>query len=254
MSKKIFLTLITAFLFLPLFSQEAKVIHVLVSLCDNKYQGIVKVPKAIGNGQDPHNNLYWGCGYGVSTYFKRSADWKELKRYKIDSIRLERIVFKHTVKDYYLVADAYDGKHIKQCTIDLLKASAGINKDTLRVNNRILGIYGKAEVIAYIGHNGLMDFSLQNQYKNVDGKKRQTIILACASRQYFKSYIQSAESNPLVWTTHLMAPEAYTLHDALATYIKGGTDDEVRTSAAAAYSKYQKCSLKAARNLLVTGF
>ncbi|WP_176700834.1 hypothetical protein [Gilliamella sp. Fer4-1] len=39
---------------------KAKVIHVLVALCDNKYQKIVPVPKAIGNGQDPKSNLYWG--------------------------------------------------------------------------------------------------------------------------------------------------------------------------------------------------
>lgn len=254
MSKKIILTLLTAMSFLPLFAQDAKVIHVLVSLCDNKYQGIVKVPKAIGNGQDPHNNLYWGCGYGVRTYFKRSKDWKEVKRHRVDSIRLERIVFKHTTKDYYLVADAYDGRYIKQCTIDLLNASAGIKKDTIIVNNKVLGINGNADIVAYIGHNGLMDFSLPNVYKNADSKKRQVMILACASRQYFKPYIQAAEANPLLWTTHLMAPEAYTLYDALTTYINGGTDAEVRNSAAAAYAKYQKCSLKAAKNMLVTGY
>lgn len=59
-----------------------KTIHVYVALCDNKYQGIVPVPKAIGNGQDPDNNLYWGCGYGIRTYFKKSTEWKLLKKEK----------------------------------------------------------------------------------------------------------------------------------------------------------------------------
>lgn len=254
MLKKLLLIILTATIVYPVLAQETKVIHIMVALCDNKYQGIVKVPKAIGNGQDPNNNLYWGCGYGIRTYFKKSKDWKELKRYKVDNIRLERIVFKHAFKDYYIVADAYDGKHIKQCTMDMLEASAGIKKDTIKINNKILGINGSADVITYIGHNGLMDFSLPNQYKNKDGEKRQVIILACASRQYFKSYIQAAGANPLLWTTHLMAPEAYTLYDALTTHINGGTDAEVRNSAAAAYDKYQKCGLKAAKNLLVTGY
>jgi len=49
---------------------EPKVIHVLVALCDNKYQKIVPVPQAIGNGQDPKNNLYWGAAYGFKTYSK----------------------------------------------------------------------------------------------------------------------------------------------------------------------------------------
>ena len=60
--------------------------------------------------------------------------------------------------------------------------------------------------------------------------------------------------NPLVWTTGLMAPEAYTLHDALTGYVKGEDAEAIRTRAAKAYSKYQKCSEKAARNLLVTGW
>ena len=47
------------------FDTSNKTIHVLVALCDNKYQGIVPVPPKIGNGQDPDNNLYWGCAFGV---------------------------------------------------------------------------------------------------------------------------------------------------------------------------------------------
>ena len=238
----------------PLLSQEMKTIHVMVALCDNKYQGIVKVPKAIGNGQDPNNNLYWGCGYGIRTYFKKSTDWKEIKRYKIDSIKLERIVFKHTTKQYYLVADAYNGKQIKQCTVDFLNSCAGYDKDSLIVDNKTIHIGGNSEILAYIGHNGLMDFKLKNSLKKADNKQRRAIILACASKSYFTPYLQSANASPLLWTTHLMAPEAYTLHDALATYIKGGDDIAVRNSAAAAYSKYQKCSLNAAKKLLVTGF
>lgn len=253
MMKKI-LVFILFFIPILIYSQEYKTIHVLVALCDNDNQGIVKVPKGIGNGQDPHTNLYWGCGYGVRTYFRKSADWKELSCHKVDSIRLERIVFKHKTKNYYLVADAYDGRYISNCTVDLLSACAGAKKDNILVGDKNIGILGNAEVLAYIGHNGLMDFSLQGNSKNVDGKQRQVIILACASRQYFKYYVEASGANPLLWTTHLMAPEAYTLHDALSTYINGGNDEAVRNSAAAAYSKYQKCSLKAARNLLVTGF
>lgn len=50
---------------------KMKVVHVVVALCDNKYQGIVPVPAMIGNGQDPSNNLYWGAAYGVKTFMKK---------------------------------------------------------------------------------------------------------------------------------------------------------------------------------------
>lgn len=250
--KKLLLLAFVSFLAFPLFSQET--IHIMVALCDNKYQGIVKVPKGIGNGQNPHTNLYWGCGYGVRTHFKKSVDWKEVKRYKVDDVCLERIVFKHKTKNYYLVADAYDGKYISDCTIDFLESCAGSKKDTLMVNNTKIGLHGNAKLVAYIGHNGLMDFSLANTYKNTDGKQRDAIILACYSKRYFTPYLQSAKANPVLWSTHLMSPEAYTIHDALAVYINRGSGAAIREAAATAYNKYQKCGMKGARGLLVTGF
>ena len=252
-----YLSIILLFLFCTTNSiaqSEYKTIHVLVALCDNKYQGIVKVPKTIGNGQDANNNLYWGCAYGVRTYFKKSAEWTEVTRYKVDSIILERIIFKHTAKKYYLVADAYDGRYIKQTTSDLLNSCSGALKDSIMIEGKYAGIAGNSEVLAYIGHNGLMDFSLNDNFINKDKQTREVIILACASRQYFKNHIKSSGANPLLWTTNLMAPEAYTLHDALSSYIAGNDDLTIRNAAAAAYSKYQKCSLKAAQNLLVTGY
>ncbi len=226
----------------------------MVALCDNKYQGIVKVPKGIGNGQDPNTNLYWGCGYGMRTYFKKSADWKEVKRKKVDNIRLERIVFKHKTKDYYLVADAYDGQYIKNCTIDFLNSCSGGKKDTLMIGKTILGLNGNAKLVAYVGHNGLMDFSLPNTFQNKDDKQRDAMIIGCASKQYFAPYLKSAKANPLVWSTHLMSAEAYTLHDAVSKYVNGGEAAAVREAAANAYNKYQKCGIKGARRLLVTGF
>src|SRR2546421_4542277 len=52
-----------------------RVVHVFVALADNQHQGIIPVPPALGNGQDPQRNLYWGAAYGVKTYFKASEDW-----------------------------------------------------------------------------------------------------------------------------------------------------------------------------------
>ena len=231
---------------------NTKIIHVFVALCDNKYQGIVPVPAAIGNGQNQNTNLYWGCGYGIRTFFKKSKEWKLLETRKPSGVILERLVFKHATKDYYLVADAYDGQYIKQCTKDFLNSSCGNRKDTLQLDDKILGICGNSSLVAYIGHDGLMDFQLSETYSNTDNKKRDVIILACYSKRYFSPHLKAANVNPLVWTTNLMCPEAYTLHDALMGYVNGETNENIREKAAAAYSQYQKCSLKAAKGLLVT--
>jgi hypothetical protein len=231
---------------------DTKTIHVFVALCDNRYQGITRVSAALGNGQNPNSNLYWGALYGIRTFFKKSNEWELLATKKINNVILERLVFKHTQKDYYLVADAYKGRYIKQCTIDFLNSSCGNQKDTLQFDGKILGLGGNASVLAYIGHDGLMDFELSETFINTDNKKRNVIILACYSKRYFSPHLEGANVNPLVWTTHLMAPEAYTLHDALTGYINGETNEEIRERAAAAYAQYQKCSITAAKGLLVT--
>lgn len=77
--------------------ENIRVINVFVALCDNKYQGIVPVPAKIGNGQDPANNLYWGCGYGVKTFFSAQKTWQliSVKKSEPGSLILERLVFKN---------------------------------------------------------------------------------------------------------------------------------------------------------------
>jgi hypothetical protein len=236
------------------FDTSIKTIHVFVALCDNQYQGIVPVPAKIGNGQDPNNNLYWGCGMGMRTYFRNSKEWKFVQLQKRNDTILERIIFKHATKNVYFIADAYNGKYIESCTVDFLESTAGQLKDTIHINNKIIGICGNAKLVAYIGHDGLMDFSLQQDFKNADGVKRDCIILACISKKYFAPHLLATKANPLVWTNNLMCPEAYTLHDALTAYINNESAEEVRNNAAKAYAKYQKCGVKAARNLLVSGW
>lgn len=238
----------------PGYDTAQKNIHIMVALCDNKYQGIVPVPAKIGNGQDPDNNLYWGCAYGVQTYFKKSNSWILIKSIKDQGIKMQRLVFKHRQKNIYLIADAYNGMQIKECTVDFLRSCSGQLKNVLDVDGRLIGINGNAALVAYVGHDGLMDFRLSESFQNADGKKRDAIILACISKKYFAPHLSQTQARPLVWSTGLMSPEAYTLHDALNAYINRLPPEAIRSAAAKAYARYQKCSEKAARNLLVTGF
>ncbi|OPZ96296.1 MAG: hypothetical protein BWY70_01798 [Bacteroidetes bacterium ADurb.Bin408] len=127
-----------------------KVIHIFVALCDNKYQGIVPVPAGIGNGQNPATNLYWGCAYGIKTYFRNSPSCTMISTTACNDTLLERAIYKHASKNYYLVADAYNGRYISTCTEDFLKSSAGLHNDTIHSGGSILGIGGHAALLAYI--------------------------------------------------------------------------------------------------------
>ena len=243
----------------PPVANPGKVIHVLVALCDNQYQGIVPVPARIGNGDDPANNLYWGAAYGVRTFFERSKDWKLIKNTQSpEPAVLERVVFKHKVKDVYIVADAYRGREIRQATVDLLRFAAGAENEAIEVElgSRQIGLTAGAgaDLIAYVGHDGLMDFTLAEYPRKSDDRRRDVIILACASKEYFKDAIRETGANPLLWTTGLMAPEAYVLRSAIDGWMVNESAESIRKRAAGAYNTYQKCGMRAAMNLFSNGW
>ncbi|WP_111682381.1 hypothetical protein [Winogradskyella tangerina] len=252
------------FTILPLFillfgftslKDEVKTVHIFVALCDNENQGIVPVPSRLGNGQDAKNNLYWGALYGVKTHFKNSKDWALVKVLESDNPRiLERLLFKHNASNTYILADAYDGKYIKQTTIDFLEATAGRNQVAISYNNSSFNFGGESGLLAYVGHDGLMEFNVEGNFSPVNETARDAIVLACISKDYFKPYFEQTKVNPLVWTTGLMAPEAYTLKSAVDGWIVNEADKDILERAAQAYHKYQKCGIKGARRLFATGF
>jgi len=236
---------------------QTKTIHVFVALCDNKFQGIVPVPEKIGNGKDPRLNLYWGAGYGIKSFLKlKTKDWKLVKQVTSENPNiLESVLFKHISQDVYLLADAYDGEQIKSSVEDFLKASNGQQPKKVEYTNKELCFGGDANLTAYVGHNGLMDFDINVSYTpTITTKKKDVIILACYSRNFFAPEIRKAQANPILWTTHLMAPEAYTLKAAIDGWIKNESGKQIDERAAQAYNKYQKCGIKGARNLFATGY
>ena len=233
-----------------------KTIHVLVALCDNVNQGIVPVPSQLGKGDDPGNNLYWGALYGVKTFLdKKSSEWQLVKTVtKPGTPVMEQALFKHNTKNVYLLAEAYKGIEIKKCITDFFEACSGNLGCSLEHEGKVLQFGGNSSLISYVGHDGLMEFDVKGKFQPINTNKRDAIILACVSKGYFKPYLEITKANPLVWSTGLMSPEAYTLKAAIDGWIKNETDGQIRERAAQAYHKYQKCGIRGARNLLVTGF
>ena len=237
------------------FGQE-RTIHVFVALCDNEFQGIVPVPESLGNGKNPKTNLYWGAAYGVKTYFKnRSSDWNLVSTLESkNNVILERLLFKHSSKDVYMLADAYDGEEIQICIEDFLKSSNRQLPITVDYKNNTLKFGGHSDLVAYVGHDGLMDFDVNVNYQDTDNNAIDAIVLACYSKAYFSKELKKANAKPILWTTHLMAPEAYTLKSALDGWIRNEQGLEIKERAAQTYNQYQKCSIKGARNLFTTGY
>jgi hypothetical protein len=233
---------------------RARVIHVLVALCDNQYQGIVPVPARIGNGDDPENNLYWGAAFGIKTFFGKSADWSLAARIANPTPQiLDRCIFNHKTQSVFLIADAYRGREIKQCAQDFLEYAAAKRVEPLQAGATEISGGAAADLIVYVGHNGLMDFELTQYPDGPAENSRDAIILACASKQYFEGPLRRTGARPLLWTTGLMAPEAYILKAAVDGWIRNEAGESIRARAARAYNTYQKCGMAGATRLFATG-
>ena len=235
---------------------SGRVVHVLVALADNRYQGIVPVPAAIGNGDDPARNLYWGAAYGLRTFLEKSADWERVGRCSPGKGPvLERCVFRHRHEKVYLVADAYRGLEIRRAVSDFFAFAAGHAPEEVPIGDaEFVEARGASDLVAYVGHDGLMDFRLDRYEHSTDHKHKDAVMLACASKSYFADALRWTGAKPLLWTTGLMAPEAYVIEAALAGWSRNETGDQIRERAAKAYDKYQHCGVKAAMHLFATGW
>jgi len=213
-----------------------KRIRVIVALCDNENQGIVRVPAKLGNGQDPANNLYWGAAYGVKTFFRRSSSWKSEERAKPpDPAILDHVVFRSRDFPVELIAEAYDGAKMSTAVERFFREAAG----------------GDAELVCFVGHNGLMDRRLGTLPALARIRPKGAVVLACKSRDYFAEPLRSVGCPPLVTTSGFMAPEAYVLDAILRTWASGADSTAMAADAATAYATYQKCPPAAARKLFV---
>lgn len=207
-----------------------KQVRVFIALCDNKTQGIAPVGEKIGNGNDPDANLYWGCSDGFGSWFRQSRRWKVVSTEKnVSATILRRMTVRHVEGDLEMVASAYRGADMRQCLIDFEAAAC---------SNQFDGV-------AFIGHNGLMDFALDAP-KKTEGNDTEVMVLCCMSEKYFGNRLRAAGCKPLLMTQQFMYPGSFLLDSAWEAWRTGGTPAEIRSAAAAAYAKNQKISVKAA--------
>lgn len=234
------------------------VAHILVPLCDNAHQGIVKVNASLGNGQNLKTNLYWGAGYGIRTHFQRQAEWKTLSvSDPAEPHILERLVMRRSYPNgatVVLVADAYDGAYMKQCLEDYLDALCGIKHGHVQAGAESFPAWGDADLLAFNGHNGLMDTDVRERSFQ-GGHARDAVVIACMSHAYFEDHLRRASAYPLVTTTNLLAPEAYIMRAIIDAWAQLKSGEEVDLAAAQGNSSVQtKCSLSASNRLFRTGW
>jgi hypothetical protein len=209
-------------------------IAVFVGLCDNATQGIVKVGAKIGDGNKPDDNLYWGCSDGLRSCFKSSKVWKLEKRETAtgDERIFERLTFRHVSHDAVLVAEAWRGSNLKECYIAFEQAL----------------VSGKHGLVAFIGHNVLMDTAIDPPAAKA-ARKTDAVVLCCMSDTYFDTRLKNAGARPVLLTTQYMYPGSFILHDALEPWLAGKDRNALRDAAGAAYAKNQRIKLGPAKGV-----
>lgn len=234
------------------------VVHVKVPLCDNENQGIVPTSPSLGNGMDLKRNLYWATSKGMKRYFNELSDWILISS-KIAPNKdvLERVLFKKKFKNgavVYLVADAYRGDRMVHCLEDHFKSLNGSLKDTLIIDKDTIGIYGNADLLAFNGHNGLMDETVSYK-KSTDGIARDAVTIACISGEYFKPVYKETNSYPLVHTTNLLYPGAFILEGVINSWANLNSDRECKIAAGNGYFEHKpKSGPNGSQNLFSYGW
>jgi hypothetical protein len=118
----------------------------------------------------------------------------------------------------------------------------------------VLGAGGASDLVAFVGHDGLMDSGLDHYHYSSDNKHRDAVIIACDSKDYFADGLRWTGARPLLWTTGLLAPEAYVIEAVLAGWAQNEKAEQIRGRAARAYDKYQHTGPKGAMNLFASGW
>jgi hypothetical protein len=150
---------------------------------------------------------------------------------------IERLVFEHRSGRLRVVADAYRGSQIKQATIDFFAALQ---------SDRPLS---ELPLVAYIGHDGLMDFPLPENAAKGRSPERAAIVLCCLSKTHFTSHLEAIGARPVLLTTQLMYPGSFILKAVLDGWLAGEAPPQLHERAARSYAANQRISVKAARGV-----
>ena len=239
--------------------QEPLVAHVLVPLCDNEHQGIVPTSPSIGNGLKPNSNLYWATSKGMKRFFKESTDWKFIKvKTNPDTNVLERAIFYKSFTNgakVYMIADAYRGDRMEACLNDYFNALSSNKNESLIVNDDTVSLFGGADLVAFNGHNGLMDEQTNYEFAHNKTKIKDAVSISCISKSYFKGHYQNTNSYPLVHTTGLLYPGAFVMEGILNAWAMLEDDKACKIQAGKAYYKYKpKSGPNGSQNLFTSGW
>ena len=216
-------------------------VEVHVPLCQS---GITACGNAkLGDGDKPSTNLYWATTPGFGKWFERkSSGWKQIEVKTTDTGDkdvLERRVYRRTIH-----APAAWRKRGAPKTFEIelvIRAWRGtaIDRALAAYAADVSGKGSDAQLVAFVGHNRLMDLE---EYKwPAAGKQvKGTIAIACHTASYMKTQVSGETRVPLLMTNDYLFSNAAPLEAAVLAFARGGGYGEIRKDAATAYAGVRK--------------
>jgi hypothetical protein len=217
------------------------VVEVHVPLCDNN---IIRCgnPK-LGDGDTPATNLYWATTPGFGHWFSRKGSgWTRVSvetEHTSDKDILEERTYRRTIATPAAWRKRGAPKRYElEVVIHAWRGSA-IDRALAAYARDISGKGTSAQLVAFVGHNRLMDldeFTWPAPGKDVKG----AIAIACATAPYMKEQVSAATRVPLLMTSDLLFANAAPLEAAVLAFARGGGYAQIRRDAATAYARVQK--------------
>jgi hypothetical protein len=237
------------------------VVEVHVPLCDSS---IIACGNAkLGDGDNPETNLYWSTTPGFGEWFaRRGSGWKRaLKQTAKDTGDADVLavhVYRRTMtapaawrkagapKTYELdiVVHGWRGKAIDRALAAYAADVSGKGtRELVLADNTKLVAGGAAQLVAFVGHNRLMDLDTF-EWPAAGASTKGTIAIACDTAPYMKREVPAATRVPLLMTSDLLFANAAPLEAAVLAFATGGGYAQIRTDATTAYADVQKETFK----------
>lgn len=230
---------------------------VYVALCDNASQGIAPVRnKAICNGDDPANNMYWASKGGLSGFLRRDG-WTRVANVETpDGPVLVRSVWRRSLPvggrlaarglrgrvPVYVVGLAYRGREIRAATVDYFHA---VHRDApLEVvtdSGERIAAGGASHVVGYQGHDYFYDTVYPEQLlaeaAGDSSLEKGAFALACTGNSLIRPGLVRPNVEILLLNRTLAFPGAWSVGGLLRGLALGRSGGGIRREAGLAFAR-----------------
>lgn len=231
------------------------VVEVIVPLCDNT---IIACGNAkLGDGDNPATNLYWATTPGFGRWFRRAGSgWTRVARAAADTGDPDVLALdvwrrrmatpaswrKRGVPATFeldVVVQGWRGSAIDRALAAYAAAmSADAPRPIALADGTTLAAGGAAQLVAWVGHNRLMDVDAYAwPAPPPSTSTKGTIAIACHTAAYMEANVPAATRVPLLLTRDFLFANAAPLEATVLAFARGAGYARMRADAAAAYAK-----------------